>query len=237
MDVTLELSGSAGLPVSPGWTCVFLPWCCAASSDRESVCAGAVVVFALPLQFECSWIRSDNDGLPLGSTILVWLPTPDDDWLVDRSELRLNPEGDKDGLVVVIELVSERLLSGTERSDGDELGGPEDIFKDAKVPRERLFWLHIMDDGDIDPLVRALNEGSPKLWPVSLSSLVFCTFMSCERLIPLKPGPRLFQLPELLPNLCCRKCSRKFSASCFVHCCVSTEPSVWIVCVLDVMSL
>lgn len=181
-----------------------LPWCCAASSDRESVCAGGALAWGL--QLECSWIRSDSDGLPVELAVLVWPPAAGEDrliLLVDRRELRLNPDGAGKELVFVAEVLSERLLSGTERRDG-----AEDIFKDAKVPKERLFWLHMMDEGDIDPLVRALNEGKPKLWPVSPSSLLFCTCcdMSCDRLIPLISGQKLCwaepQWLELLPDLC-----------------------------------
>lgn len=155
----------SGFPVIPSWMCAFLPWCCAASSDRESTGAGAAAVFALELQFECSRMRSDNEGLPLGWTILAWLSTSED-WLtplVDKRDPRLNPERAKDELVVVAELFSERLLSGIDRRNGAELWTPEGIFKDAKVPKERLFWLHIFAEGDVDPLVKALNEGSLKL--------------------------------------------------------------------------
>lgn len=223
---------------------MFLPWCCAASSDRESVGAGAGAVVVLELQFECSWIRSDNEGLPLESAILA---RPEQDWLtlpVARREPRLSPEGAKEGLVaVVIELFSERLLRGTERRDDAELWAPGDILKDAKVPSERLLWLHIMDDGDRDPLLRVLNDGSPKLRPVSLSSFLpcMCPAMSCDRLRPLKSGRRLGRakppLSELLPDFCRVKSSCKLSVCCFVHCCASTGPSVWTVSAPDVMSV
>lgn len=125
--VMVELKLFSGLPVIPSWTCAFPPWCCAASSDRESICVGAVAIFALELQFECSWIRSDKDRLPLGWAILAWPPTPDEDWLTplfDKKDPRLNPERGKAELVVVIvvtELLSERLLSGIARRDGAEL--------------------------------------------------------------------------------------------------------------------
>lgn len=84
----------------------------------------------------------------------------------------------REELAVVLELSSERLLSGTDRSGGNgtELGDVEEI-KDARVPNERLFWLHIMDDGELDPMVRALNEGRAKHCPVPPpSSLPFITF-------------------------------------------------------------
>ena len=118
----VELKWFSGFPMIPRWMGEFLPWCCAASSDRESICAGAVAIFALEMQFECSWIRSDNDGLPLGRAIIAW--PPDEDWLtslVDKSDPKLNPECAKDELVVATQLLSERLLSGIERRDGAEL--------------------------------------------------------------------------------------------------------------------
>lgn len=244
--VMVELRWFSGFPGIPSWMCVFLPWCCAASSDRESICAGAVAIFALGLQFECSWIRSDNDGLPLGWAILAWPPTPGEDWLtplVDKRDPRLNPGIAKDELVVVTELLSERLLSGIERRDGAELWAPEGIFKDAKVPSERLFWLHIMEEGDVDPLVRALNEGSLKLCPASPFSLLFCTCpdVSCDRLIPLRSGQRLCWakplMSELLPNLCCGKSVGKFNACCFLHFCACTEPLVCTVCASAAVSV
>lgn len=239
----VELRRLCGFPVIPSWMCALKPWCCAASSDRESTGAGAAAVFALKLQFECSWIRSDNEGLPLAWTILAWPPTSEEDWwtpLVDKRDPRLNPERAKDELVVVVaELFSERLPSGIDRRDGAELWTPEGIFKDAKVPKERLFWLHIFAEGDVDPLVRALNEGSLKLWP---SSLLFCTCpdMSCDRLTPLRSGRLCWAKPllsELLPNLCCCKSVGKFNACCFVLFCVSTEPSVCTACASTAMSV
>lgn len=229
----------------PSWMCVLLPWCCAASSDRE---AGAVAIFAPELQRECSWIRSDNDGLALGWAVLAWPPTPDEDRLtppVDKRAPRLSADCAKDELVVVVvtELLSERLPSGTERRDGTELWAPEGIFKDANVPSERLFWLHIMEKGDIDSLVRALNEGSPKLCPPSPSSSVFCTCpdMSCDRLIPLRSGQRLSCEKPLLakprPNLCCGKSVGKCNACCLGHFCVSTEAPVSFVCASGAVSV
>lgn len=50
--------------------------------------------------------------------------------------------------VVVLRLAKDKLFSETERSEGAEVFAMEDIFKDAKVPNDRLLGLGI-NDGEV----------------------------------------------------------------------------------------
>jgi len=247
------------------WMCVFPLWCCEASPDSESVCAGAAIpryvtavmllwgvwgeLLKVGLQFECSCIKSANDGLPFGSAMVALLPfpTPNECWLLNRTELRLpNPGGTARGeLAVILGLCRDRLPSETGRRGGAELWDAGEMLKDANVPNERLFWLGIMDSGELSPMVRALKEWTPK--PSAPVPLLFCSCadMSCARLAPqLTPGPLFWlmhiwfsELPTTGAAACCNKRSLKFGALVCPRGCVCLHKSVWCSCALDVMSL
>ena len=264
LDGLEKLSMFAGGPVliDWDWRFVFLFWCCEASSNSESVCAGGAIPWHFTevmllwgvgkelltdvgLRFECSWIKSANDGLPLGSAIvgLTLIPIPIACWLLWSTELRLpNPGGTgrEELAVVILGLFSDRLLSGTERREGAELGEAEDMFKDASVPNERLFRLEILDGDELAPMLTALNEGIPRPRPASTTpdTLLFCTCsdMSCARLVLPTSGLTFWrlefgfsELPETGSAFWCDKRSRKFSALACT--------SGWAGCVLDVMSV
>lgn len=139
---------------------VFLFSCCIASSDRERLCVGApgasdvpevMLLFwtrkeltAVGLRLECSWIKSANDGPPLGLITVALTPvtTPAGCRFPWRAKLRLpNPGGGarEELVVVILGLFNERLLRETESREEAEPGDAADMFKDANVPKERLF--------------------------------------------------------------------------------------------------
>lgn len=83
--------------------------------------------------------------------------------------------------VVVLRLANDKLFSETERSEGVEVFAVEDIFKDAKVPSDRLFGLDI-NEGDV-----------PSADTHGLKFLVFeCSDISCAKLGPLPIAVPMF---------------------------------------------
>lgn len=235
------------------WKCEFLFWCCEASSDREMTEAGCGTVTELDttdeLCFEYCWIKSANDGPPLGLAILAWnpVPTPCGCWLLLGAELRmLNPEGatGEELAVVTLQLPSDRLLSGPERREGAELWEAEDMCKVAKVPNERLFWFDMLDGNDLGPLVRALNDGTPEPCTTPAVLLCKCSGMSCARLVPPTTERTPWWVKLLLSELLtaesvgfCDKRSRKVSALAWKCGCTCIKLSVWGLCALDEMSV
>lgn len=81
--------------------------------------------------------------------------------LICKTEERLEKPGGgvREELELVdLWLVSDRLFRETVRREGAELFGVEHIFKDAKVPSERLLWQDI-NDGDVP--CRVPTDGTP----------------------------------------------------------------------------